>query len=59
MDRTRYIPISIALGLFVGDLVTLALRGEIAVGRLAASAVVSIVAYAFARWFIERRGPAG
>lgn len=55
VDRLRYLPISLALGLFVGDLATLALRGDLTLARAAISGLVSIVAYLVSRWFVARR----
>ena len=55
VDRLRYLPISLALGLFVGDLATLALRGDLTLARAAVSGLVSIAAYVVARWFVARR----
>lgn len=54
-ERLRHLPISLALGLFVGDLATLALRGDLTLARAAASGLVSVVAYVAARWFLTRR----
>lgn len=54
-ERLRYLPISLALGLFVGDLATLALRGDLTLGRAAASGLVSVAAYVLARWVVTRR----
>ncbi|CAN5277417.1 hypothetical protein BH23ACT9_BH23ACT9_36040 [soil metagenome] len=54
--RLRYLPISVALGLFAGDIATLLLRGELTLARAAVSAVVSVVAYVATAWFVLRRG---
>ncbi|WP_370324101.1 hypothetical protein [Euzebya sp.] len=55
VGRIRYLPISLGLGLFVGDLATLAVTGQVTVLRLAASALVAVVTYLVASWLVARR----
>jgi membrane protein DedA with SNARE-associated domain len=56
--RIRFLPLSVALGLFVGDVLTLSLRGDLTVARTAVAALRSAVAYAAVRWWLRRRGEA-
>jgi hypothetical protein len=53
--RLRFLPTSVALGLFVGDIATMLLRDEFGVGRAAVSALLSIAAFVAVRWVIRRR----
>lgn len=53
-DRIVYLPIALALGLFVGDLITMLIRDELALGRVAVSGLTSIAVYVLVRWFVRR-----
>lgn len=55
-DRLRYLPVSVGLGLLVGDLLTLALRGDLTLARAGASAAVAAVAWLALDWAVTRRG---
>ena len=54
-ERLRFLPLSVGLGLLVGDLATLAFRGELSVRRVALSGLVAVVAYYVAAWWVSRR----
>lgn len=54
-DRLRYLPVSVGLGLFVGDLLTLALRGDLTLARAAVAGLVAVVAWQVLRWAMARR----
>ena len=54
--RIHYLPVALALGLFVGDIVTMLLRDALALGRVAVSGLISIVVYVGVRWYIRRPG---
>ncbi len=53
--RLRYLPVSLGLGLFVGDVATLLLVGDLTLGRTAVSGVVAIVSWLIARAVVRRR----
>ncbi|MEE8602080.1 hypothetical protein [Euzebya tangerina] len=54
-ERLRYLPVSVGLGLFVGDLVFLSAAGGLSLRRMAASAAIALVAYYAAAWWVGRR----
>lgn len=58
-NRLRFLPISLALGLFVGDGMALLLGGDLTLGRAAVSALISVVVYSTARWLVGRRAHHG
>lgn len=54
-NRMRFLPISLALGLFAGDVVTLAISGDLILGRVVVSALISVAIYYAGRWLLRRR----
>jgi hypothetical protein len=54
--RLRFLPPSLGLGLFTGDVLTLLLRGDLTVQRAAASGLVAVIAWLGTRWAIRRYG---
>ncbi len=58
-NRLSFLPISLALGLFVGDMMALLLGGDLTLGRAAVSALISVFVYYTARWLVRRRAHHG